>query len=394
MNKQADTDQNGGASQAGGPARRGGTARKDGGSVSSSHEQGDRGDGVSRRQFLQRTGGTLLTAAAATGLGIWLYDESGKAGLRQPTPARLKNFFADVDYPAGDARLSVAHNAENDVDRMLAAALDGLGGIARFIKPGDHVLIKPNVGFERDPRMGATTNPEVLRRLIEMCYEDGKAGTVTVADNPIEQASACFARTQIQAVSSAAGAKVVLPASAQFKPIAVRDRKPDLALNEALGTWSIFWKPLEEADKVIGIAPIKDHNLCQGSMIMKNWYGLLGGRRNQFHQAIHNIVSDLGYMMSPSLVIADGTRVLMRNGPTGGSLDDVRAGQTIVAAVDQLACDAWCYEHLLHRDPQQLRYLDLAYEKFGGRNYEETRRFGERDWRVYHNQGKIVEQNV
>jgi uncharacterized protein (DUF362 family) len=127
-------------------------------------------------------------------------------------------------------------------------------------------------------------------------------------------------------------------------------------------------------------------------MGLKNWYGLLGGRRNQFHQAIHEIVSDLAIMVSPTLTIADGTRVLMRNGPTGGRLSDVKPAHTVVVSVDPVACDAWCYENLLERDPAKLAYLELAQQKIGAR--EPGRRFGERDWRVYERQGLIVERNV
>ena len=74
------------------------------------------------------------------------------------------------------------------------------------------------------------------------------------------------------------------------------------------------------------MAPVKDHNLCRASMTTKNWYGLLGGRRNQFHQDIHGIIADLALMMRPTFVLLDGTRVLFRSGPTGGSLADVQAG--------------------------------------------------------------------
>jgi uncharacterized protein (DUF362 family) len=125
---------------------------------------------------------------------------------------------------------------------------------------------------------------------------------------------------------------------------------------------------------------------------MKGWYGLLGGRRNQFHQAIHEIVSDLGYMISPTLMIADGTRVLMRNGPTGGRLQDVKAGNTVVAAVDQVACDAWCYENLLGRDPAKLAYLDMAWEKFG--RGQLPHRLGQQDWQDYKRRGLVAEVNV
>jgi uncharacterized protein (DUF362 family) len=134
-------------------------------------------------------------------------------------------------------------------------------------------------------------------------------------------------------------------------------------------------------------------------MNLKNWYGLLGGRRNQFHQAIHHIVSDLGMMMSPTLVIADGTRVMMRNGPTGGRATDVKPGgelgrPTIVASVDPVACDAWCYQHLLGRDPATLAYLEMAQRKIGEQVAGGTKRFGQRDWQTYDRQGLITTTNV
>ncbi len=167
----------------------------------------------------------------------------------------------------------------------------------------------------------------------------------------------------------------------------------------ALGRWPIFHRPLADATKVIGVAPIKDHNLCSASMNLKNWYGLLGGRRNQFHQAIHDIVSDLGLMMSPTLVIADATRVMMRNGPTGGRISDVRDGgelgrPAVIASVDPVACDAWCYEHLLGRDPAKLAYLDLAEAKIKAQIASGAKRIAERDWRVYERQGQLVTTSV
>ncbi len=184
----------------------------------------------------------------------------------------------------------------------------------------------------------------------------------------------------------------MLPASHLFHDVQIRPGEPDPAQHEALGTWTIFYTPMGTADKVIGLPAIKDHNLGGGSMAMKNWYGLLGGRRNQFHQAIHDVISDLGYMVSPTLVIADARRVLMRNGPTGGRIDDVKQANTVVAGVDQVAMDAWCYENLLERDPATLTYLQYAQDKFGpGKN---LRRFGHRDWKDYRNRGLLEEVSV
>jgi uncharacterized protein (DUF362 family) len=134
-------------------------------------------------------------------------------------------------------------------------------------------------------------------------------------------------------------------------------------------------------------------------MNLKNWYGLLGGRRDQFHQAIHHVISDLAMVFSPTLVLADATRVMMRNGPTGGRASDVRPGgllgrAAVVASVDPVACDAWCYENLLGRDPANLAYLDLAWKKIGFQIAQGTRRFGERNWRIYDRESRVVSTAV
>ena len=191
----------------------------------------------------------------------------------------------------------------------------------------------------------------------------------------------------------------VLPTRNRFEILEIRDHAPDPRKREALGRWPILYDPLAKATKVIGIAPIKDHNLCSASMNLKNWYGLLGGRRNQFHQAIHDVVSDLAMMMSPTLVIGDATRVMMRNGPTGGRASDVKAGgelviPTVIASVDPVACDAWCYQNLLGRDPANLTYLSLASEKIQQQSSTGRKRYGECDWQIYNRQGKIVTTNV
>ncbi|MGQ9649424.1 MAG: DUF362 domain-containing protein [Phycisphaerae bacterium] len=362
-----------------------------------------------RRDLLVRGGQTIVAAGLATGAAVYLHDPKGDAGLQPPEPIRLKDYFAKVkpDYPASAARLSVAYGDPEriaDLTHILAlveAAVAGLDrdlGISRFISRGDVVLLKPNVGFDRDPRLGATTNPLVVQAVIQLCRK-AKAGRIIVADNPIESPGACFARSGIAAAAGAEGATVIIYSSAHERAVEIRPGRPEPARNEALGTWPIFWKPLREADKVIGLPVIKDHNLSSASMTMKNWYGLLSGRRNQFHQAIHDIISDLGYMMKPTLIVADGTRVMMRNGPTGGRLDDVQVGgvtgrPTIVAGVDQVACDAWCYQNLLGRDPNDprspLTYVDLAYRKFG----QDPGRIVAKHWKDYDRQGLITETKL
>ena len=99
---------------------------------------------------------------------------------------------------------------------------------------------------------------------------------------------------------------------------------------------------------------------------MKNWYGLLGGRRNKFHQDIHEIVSDLSMMIKPTLTILDGTRVLMQSGPTGGDPSYVQPGNAVVVGTDPVALDAWAYENLLGRLDGLPEYLVKAEQKGSG----------------------------
>ncbi|MBN2447754.1 MAG: DUF362 domain-containing protein, partial [Phycisphaerae bacterium] len=326
-----------------------------------------------------------------------LHDACGDAGLRESRAVkRFRNFFADVDFPQTNPRLSVAIGGDDQVEQMLKAALGGLDpelGIRRFVKKGDVVVIKPNAGFSRPPHLGASTNPEVERWLIRLCREAG-ASRIIVTDNPVDAAEATFAKTKLGAVAKEEDAELIQPTADRFEEVAIRDGKADRAANEAFDTWPIMYAPFAEATKVIGVAPIKDHSLSSATMSMKNWYGLLGGRRNQLHQAIHDTVSDLGMMMSATLIIGDATRVMMRNGPTGGRVTDVKPGgelsrPAIIASVDPVACDAWCYEKTLGRDPTRLKCLELAERKIAARIGAGERRFGQADWRAYDSQGLL-----
>ena len=168
-----------------------------------------------------------------------------------------------------------------------------------------------------------------------------------------------------------AGAKILYPTPESMARIKLPAGK-----TEILDVRTMFYEPLRRADRIIGLAPLKDHNLCQASMTLKNWYGLLAGARNRFHQSIHEIVSDFAVMIRPTLVILDATRILMRNGPTGGSTADVKPGNTVVAGFDSIAIDSFGYAELMGRDIDKLGG--------GGESYlqkAQRRGLGTMDWR-------------
>ena len=356
---------------------------------------------LTRRDCLRQGTGALVVAGLAAAGGWWLHN---RAERRRGVPLRrevyIPDYFADVAEPARGPCLSVAagESAIEQLVRVAVAGLDPQRGMRRFIQSGDVVLIKPNAGFDRPAHLGATTHPEVLRAVIRLCREAG-AARILVTDNPIESPAACFARSGIEAVVRAEHARLVWPDADRFELVATGAA---LAGSDGAGLpahWPVLYEPLAAATKLIGVAPIKDHNLAGGSMLLKNWYGLLGGRRNQFHQAIQQTIGDLGALFSPTLVIADGTRVMLRSGPTGGRTSDVRPGgrwgrPVIVAATDPLACDSWCYENLLGRDPADLTCLERAARHIRSQVAAGRQRLGQPDWRQYERQGRLVVNSV
>jgi uncharacterized protein (DUF362 family) len=137
-----------------------------------------------------------------------------------------------------------------------------------------------------------------------------------------------------------------------------------------LTVWPVF-TPILEADKVINLPIVKHHNLARATMGMKNWYGILGGRRNQLHQNIDVGIADLATFMRPTLTILDAYRVLMTNGPQGGNLDDVKLCKTIAAGVDPVAIDAYGAT-LLGLRAEQIPYILIAHERgLGSKDYSE-----------------------
>ncbi len=317
---------------------------------------------LSRRAFWARIGAVAGFGGLATYLSrapadwpLSLRDPQGLRGLPVEKPMTLRDYR--VPKPSGAPDVAVGRGDEARV--RLVAALDVMGGLAHYVKPGDIVLVKPNVAFDRAPNLGATSNPQIVEELVRMLLVDCRAQEVRVADNPIESPADCFAKSGVRLAAERGGGRVYLPDSNAFRVLSTPGAK-------LIASWPIFQRPLTNVDKVIGIAPVKDHNLCHASMGIKNWYGLLGGRRNQFHQDIHEIVSDLSMMMRPTLTILDGGSVLMKNGPTGGDPSNVKPGNTVAVGVDPVALDAWVFEHLLERGRDYPRYLELAQKKGTG----------------------------
>lgn len=337
---------------------------------------------MDRRQFFTRVA-VASGIAGAAGYVAWAPEkwplslrDSKNPGMRslisqKPKPIQLKDFrvernkliATDIGIARADRRYDETGKpldfSPEETQRLLTAAIGQLDpdGIRKFITKGDIVLIKPNVAFDRSPNLGATSNPTIVEQMIRMVLDAG-AQEVRVADNPIESPPDCFRKSKIDQAIAEGGGRAYLPDSNSFQMLYT----PGAQLIEH---WHFFHRPFTNVDKVIGISPVKDHNLCHASIGMKNWYGLLGGTRNQFHQDINGIISDFPLMMKPTLTILDGTNILMENGPTGGDPSNVRKGNVVIASLDMAASDSWAFENCLERRPDnQPAYIQMAVEKF------------------------------
>ncbi len=305
---------------------------------------------IERRDFLIRSAKAGVSIALAGGLGYLLYDQGPKPDIGKEELATFPDFSVQ---PLTGKTMSIIKTS--DRIKGLNKAIELLGGISRFIKRGDTVAIKPNAGFATAPQLGATTNPEMLGELVKLCIKAG-AKRVIVADNPINAPESCFLLSGIEKAAVSAGAELMMPRSNYFKAISLKNSK-------LIKNWPVFFEPLKNADKLIGIAPVKSHQRSGASMAMKNWYGLLGGRRNIFHQDINSIISELSIMVKPTLVILDGIDVMMTNGPTGGSMSDLQKRNTLIASCDQVAADSFGCT-LLGLKSNELPFIAMA-EKSG-----------------------------
>jgi len=314
---------------------------------------------VSRRDALIKLLRAAGAGAGAAGLGLWLSKHSWRP---EPTLAlaakRGHTIAADLKLP------EMAVITGDDPAQLARQALEELGGIRRFIARGDVVLVKPNIGWDRTPEQAANTNPDVVAEIIRQCSSAG-AKRVIVTDVSCNDPRRCFQRSGIAEAAQRVGAEVVLPDPARFKEVDIQ--------GEILRAWPVLDLFLN-ADKIINIPIAKHHSLTGTTLGMKNWYGMLGGPRHQLHQKIHESLVDLADFVRPTLTVIDCYRILIRNGPTGGNLQDVLLKKTLVAGTDPVALDAYVAKAYWNLEVSSLPYLKMAANRgLGTYEFEKVR---------------------
>jgi len=300
---------------------------------------------LNRREALIKLLRVAGAGVGTAGAALWLSQHSTHPEAAVAVTAKHSHTVAP------DPSLPEMAIVQGDDPTLLARqAIEELGGMRRFISNRDIVLVKPNIGWDRTPEQAANTNPEVVAEVVRQSIEAG-AKRVIVTDVSCNDPRRCFQRSGIAEAVQRVGAEVILPDSSKFKQVDIQ--------GEMLREWPVF-EAFLNVDKVINIPIAKHHALTGTTLGMKNWYGILGGQRNQLHQRIHESLVDLADFMRPSLTIVDSYRVLLRNGPTGGNLEDVQVKKTLIASTDPVAIDAYAAKAYWNMEIDALPYLKLA----------------------------------
>ena len=280
---------------------------------------------INRREFVKSL---VVLGATTLGAGGLLTQTACGPGTEEAGGLARKPSLG----PAADqAHLAVARGGSPaEVTQRAVAAL---GGIERFVHSGDDVIIKPNICVAYHTyEYAATTNPEVVATLVSLCLGAG-AKKVRVMDYPFGgSAEDAYTRSGIEEAVTAAGGQMEQMAKMKYRKTPIPDGRD-------IREWPVYQDVLE-ADVLINVPIAKHHNLCRLTLSMKNLLGVVLDR-SKYHRNLGQRVADLTSLVYPTLTVVDGVRILVDHGPTGGSLDDVKQMDTVIASHDPVAADSY-----------------------------------------------------
>lgn len=259
-------------------------------------------------------------------------------------------------FPRGlmAARPPVVAVAEGrDYGAITRNALDAVGGMGRFVKAGNVVVIKPNIGWDRRPEQAADTHPAVVRALAEECIRVG-ARRVKIFDNPCNEPRRSYENSGIAAALR--GIKNV-----DLKHIEVERFKKINLDGVFLKEWEIYSEALS-ADVLINVPVAKHHGLSRLTLGLKNMMGIMGGNRGYIHSRIDEALADLNAKVRSHLVVVDATRILTAHGPQGGRAADVKVLNKVIASTDIVAADSYATT-LFGIEPKDIPTTVAAYRR-------------------------------
>jgi uncharacterized protein (DUF362 family) len=236
--------------------------------------------------------------------------------------------------PAQTPQPVVAKAHGSNYANLVGDAIQALGGMKKFVHAGEVVVVKPNMAWDRPPEMAANANPVVVRRVVELCLE-ARAKQVKVLDNTCHDARKAYVNSGIKAaVEGLKDPRAVVQYVDDRRFVELRIEKA-----KALKKW-YFYKDILEADRFINIPIAKTHSEARLTMCLKNMMGAIGGWRGRIHVGLHQNIADMNLLLRPDLHVLDATRIMVKNGPSGGRIEDVEVKNLAFAGTDPVALDA------------------------------------------------------
>ncbi len=257
-------------------------------------------------------------------------------------------------------RFEVSRVKSRDTERAVIKAIDMVGGINRFVKPGDIVVVKPNIGWNRPPYLKADTDPLIVRTIVHLCFQ-ALASKVYVFDRTCDNPRLAYRNSGIEKAAREAGARV-LPVnsvnSKLYKKIAIPQGR---FLKESLINRYIL-----ESDVFIDVPVAKNHSSATLTLGMKNLMGITGDNRQKWHWKLHEAISDINTRIKPDLTVIDATKIMLKNGPTGGSTSYLKEMDTVIASSNVLSADSEAAK-LFGLSADKIPYMKLGAEKGVGK---------------------------
>ncbi|MGA9116110.1 MAG: DUF362 domain-containing protein [Bacteroidota bacterium] len=247
--------------------------------------------------------------------------------------------------------LVAVRNAEPDA--MFDAAIKSLGGMAQFVRKGQTVVLKPNIGWDVPPEMGGNTNPVLVRRIVEHCFDAG-ASRVYVFDHTCDDWRRCYATSGIERAAEDAGATVVSGDSERYY------QEVSIPGVRTLTSAKVH-ELILDSDVFINVPILKSHGGSQLTISMKNLMGIVWDRALWHRRDLHGCIAEFATYPKPDLNVVDAYYVMTRNGPRGVSKADVVTMKSLVLSRDMVAADAAAAK-LCGMDPENVAYIRRAHD--------------------------------
>ena len=285
---------------------------------------------MDRREFIK----TAAVATAATAINL-------KVGA-QTTPVE-----------SGSSTVVAVRNG--DPVAMFRKGIEELGGMKAFVKPGQSVVVKPNIGWDKPPEFGANTSPELVGEVVRQALAAG-AKEVTVFDHTCNEWKSCYKNSGIEAAALEAGAKVITGNRSE-------DYEPRTAAGAVSMKKALVHKALLAADVVINVPVLKNHGGAKMTAAMKNWMGVIWDRGCMHKNNLPQSIADCILYRKPDLNVVDAYRVMLHNGPRGVGVSDVETKKYMLLSRDIVAVD-FLAAKILDYAKEHVPYLAIA-EKMG-----------------------------